>query len=725
MKQRSSVWAFGLVAAIVAGAGACGTDGGGSGPGPDRVATLEVSRGGQPLVSGGLVSVSQGSLAVGEYGTVSDLRLINTGNDTLEITAISVASDPAGVFAVTDINGDPLQFPILIDSEKGPDNGNPLTVWLSIDMTRPEDGSPTGTITIRSDSVVNGVSAPELKVRLEVENNPPRLQVSPAQVDFGPVAQDVQVSKPLTLLNSGGDTLVIDSFVLRGHQAFSFAIPPQSWPVSPETSGAGIMLDEPIVIEPGQTVPVAALFKPTSSEAAEGQLVLYSNDPAAVQGTVVKLQGNVGGPCISVNPKKVDFGGKLVGRTARIEVEVTSCGDQPLSISELVLTSETSANFGLSLDGFVAGSTGTNQLGQSDPPVVLQPNQSKTFQVTYTPDQISPLGSDDRPIPDTGVLRIRSNSFQSVLDVEVRGFGVEVECPTAVIAVQEGEEVIPQTKLHLIGSQSYAATGTIDRYQWEVRQPAGSQSVFLPSATAADPTFEANVAGTYIFRLTVVDSSGTESCVPAETTVLVNPDEAIHIELLWDTPSDPNQTDEGPEAGADLDVHFLHQFATGGYDGDGDGKLDGWFDSQFDCFWHNAKPNWGSIDPTVDDDPSLDRDDTDGAGPENVNLNSPEDGKSYRVGVHYWDDHGYGRSYATLRIYIFSTQVFEVQGTELVDKDMWYVATVDWPSGAVNQVKACGRTPTPCVTDADCTGGLTCGNRIAPNYVHPLYTNPN
>ena len=40
----------------------------------------------------------------------------------------------------------------------------------------------------------------------------------------------------------------------------------------------------------------------------------------------------------------------------------------------------------------------------------------------------------------------------------------------------------------------------------------------------------------------------------------------------------------------------------------------------FDCFWFNAHPNWGSFDPSVDDDPGLDRDDTDGAGPENLFL---------------------------------------------------------------------------------------------------------
>ena len=279
------------------------------------------------------------------------------------------------------------------------------------------------------------------------------------------------------------------------------------------------------------------------------------------------------------------------------------------------------------------------------------------------------------------------------------------ECPTAVIQVQEGEEVIPQTKLHLVGSNSYAV-GSVSAWQWSVTQPDGSQSVFLPSAAHPDPTFEVNIAGVYDFTLEVWDQDGKKSCEPAEVTVFVIPDEAVHVELLWDTPGDLDQTDEGPEAGADLDLHFLHPFATG-EDVDGNGVPDGWFDQPFDCFWFNAHPNWGSLDPFVDDDPGLDRDDTDGSGPENVNLNLPEDGMTYKVGVHYWNDHDFGPSTATVRIYVFSQLVFEVSDVSLVEGDMWEVATLSWPSAAVTLLQ----------TDI---GDYV----IIPNYSHPFFPLP-
>ena len=200
----------------------------------------------------------------------------------------------------------------------------------------------------------------------------------------------------------------------------------------------------------------------------------------------------------------------------------------------------------------------------------------------------------------------------------------------------------------------------------------------------------------------MLDSSGTPSCTPAEYAVVVIPDEAIHIELFWNTPNDPDETDEGPDAGTDLDLHFLHPWASGP-DVDEDGEPDGWFDIPFDCFWFNSHPNWASFDPAIDDDPGLDRDDTDGAGPENLNLNIPED-VTYRVGVHYWNDHGYGASFATVRVYIYADLVFELPGIELVNTDMWEVCTIDWDSGAIEPI-------------LDGEGNY----KITPNYQNPYF----
>lgn len=258
------------------------------------------------------------------------------------------------------------------------------------------------------------------------------------------------------------------------------------------------------------------------------------------------------------------------------------------------------------------------------------------------------------------------------------------DVPVAVIACSEGQEVTPQTVLHLDGGGSFGLSD-IARWQWRVEQPEGSVSVFVPSDNFPSPTFEANVAGTYTFYLRVWDERDDASA-EASYTVLVIPEAAgLHIELLWHTPGDSDETDEGPYAGSDLDLHFMHPDApldTEAPDLDGDGAPDPYFDTPLDAFWFNPEPDWGvSSDPS--DNPSLDRDDTDGGGPENLNLAYPESGARYRVGVHYWDDHGFGPAYATVRVYVGPDLMFENPEVRLENHDLWCVAFIDWPSGQV------------------------------------------
>jgi hypothetical protein len=730
------------------GGGDGSSDGPGPGPGPTlgEEATISINAG-QSVVT---LTNGSGEIAPTEIGvnlsafcnpaaspdcdlldpannkiTITPIQITNIGVKTLEIYEFSVdnptyfaieSQSNAAVPASTD---DPA-LDISPSGEAGDSH------YFNLVMFRPPEGdAPSTVITLRSNSDRN--DGDHVKINVAAEGLSPAIS-APAAVDFSNVSQGAVKTKSVNILNTGTGDLEISSFVLTGHPAFSFIVGPphmselNEWQVSQETASQGITFPEPILIAPGTAASATVKFVPEGPEPATANLILFSNDPSAKSGTLIKISGNQQGPCVTINPKKVDFGGKLIGKVATVDVEIVSCGEAPLALHSIGLNLESSLDFALDLGGLPGLALGTTEVVldatpcQSDADcaegltchegscaVVLGVDEVANFQVTFVPDEINPLGEDGQPEVDEGLINITTNSFVADLDVIITGFGVETECSTSVIVIEEGEEVIPQTKLHLIGSQSYAANGDIQEYQWTVQQPVGSQSIFLPSASAPDPTFEVNVAGQYTFNLRVWDADGEQSCVDAEYVVYVNPDEAIHVELLWDTPNDPNQTDEGPEAGADLDLHFLHPFATG-QDVDGDGELDGWFDQPFDCFWFNAHPNWGSLDPMVDDDPGLDRDDTDGAGPENVNLNIPEEGLTYRVGVHYWNDHGFGPSLATVRIYIYTSLVFSVTDVELVNHDLWEVAEIKWPSGQV-----------------DPTLGANGSYKIIPNYQHPYF----
>jgi hypothetical protein len=146
---------------------------------------------------------------------------------------------------------------------------------------------------------------------------------------------------------------------------------------------------------------------------------------------------------------------------------------------------------------------------------------------------------------------------------------------------------------------------------------------------------------------------------------------------VWDTPTDPNQLDA---SGSDVDLHLLHEVGS-------------WNERPYDCFWQNLNPDWASgrtgacisdQTPGCHDDPSLDIDDVDGSGPENINLDNPEPDHTYFVGVHYFSDHGYGRSFVTVRIFIGGVLEREFLRQRLDDQAFWQVGDIAWPAGTVD-----------------------------------------
>ena len=716
MKRNALSWKIVLIAGLVlglAGLSACGGDDGGNSGGSGeggggqlkKYPVIELDPGnlcdsdGEKLVNCEH-TFDQGELTAGASAFL-DIKIVNTGEFKLSIDAVALdyvvpdgAAEGVPAFdlmlpdelAAAVAAGDVYEVAPLSD----PSDTLPEEVTIRVIFTRYDDGlERDAVLSIKSDAS----NSPNINVALLLSEGQPAIQVTPEVVDFGQVFAGEEDEKNVNILNLGGAALEITGFQFSGSQYFTLAVAGKEYPVSQETT-EGITFDSLIELDPNASFFFKVKFAPVDDQKADGTLVIYSNDPNNPETTVL-IKGNQTGPCIAVNPQQVKFGGKKIGDLATLPLVISSCGDAPLELYEIDFADGSSADFDVDTSPL------DHEPAAGDP-IIVPIGADVTININFVPDEENPTDINGNPIPDEGILLIENNSFYQTKEVEVSGFGAVVLCPTAVIQVAEGNEVIPQTVLHLYGDQSYAATGTIAKWDWSVDQPLGSQSVFIPSNTFPNPTFEVNVAGKYTFNLTVYDEQNVPSCAPDTFEVVVIPDEAIHIELLWHTPEDPDETDEGPEAGSDLDLHFTHPWA-GGPDLDGDGQPDGWFDQPFDCFWFNAHPEWGSFDPSIDDNPGLDRDDTDGAGPENINLNIPED-VLYKVGVHYWNDHGYGASYATVRVYIYSQLVFEVPDVKLVDSDMWEVCTVEWPSGKVQVV-----------TD---TAGQY---KITPNYQNPFF----
>ena len=422
-----------------------------------------------------------------------------------------------------------------------------------------------------------------------------------------------------------------------------------------------------------------------------GQVCVPRDDPDVADGDVCQSKcgwiscgddgcgGSCGvcpdGPCLTLHPVELEFGPSQVGATASRTVELWSCGQSPVTLTGFHLEDGSSAEFAVNLGGWEVEPTSVQ-------PVVLGPQEQLTLKVEYTPLDVSPLYGADYMTSDEGVLVIETNSVVGAGEVTLSGTGVNLTgCPIPVISCGQCPEVLSESVVHLSGSDSEVYSGLIVDYKWSVEQPPEAQGVFSPSATAPHPTFNVTEAGEYTFMLEVTDNQERPSCFVAKKHLVAVPAQGIRVELEWHTPGEPKTKAPWQGKSGDLDLHFLHPWATG-HDLDGDGVPDGWFNKPFDCFWLNPYPNWGSYDPGVDDNPHLELDDTDGGGPEILNLPAAED-LVYRVGVHYWGHPRFSPAIATVRVHVNDLLAYTAEDVELNYKDMWSVCTIDMPSGKV------------------------------------------
>ena len=391
--------------------------------------------------------------------------------------------------------------------------------------------------------------------------------------------------------------------------------------------------------------------------------------------------------CLVADPQTLDFHHVAIGNSKTLSFDLIPCTLADVEIYDIRMGEGTPGNFVVFLANLP-------HVPSADNPLHIPYDETLLVEVNFTASE----GGEFEAI-----VVVESSSADTPLLVPI---SAEVnipqpECPTAIIHCAEDDEVDSGTVLHFKGKESYANSGSIQEWEWSVEQPEGAQSMFAPSNTDPNPVFKVETPGVYNFCLDVVDNKGVKSCFPAKYDVLVVGPPAIWVELTWVTPGDPDETDK---AGSDLNLHFQHPLAkSGGLDLDEDGEPDGWFNVPYDCFFYNFCPNWGSYDPEINDDPHLDTDDTDGAGPENITLEIPE-AVTYRVGVYYWNDHEFGPALATVRVFLLGELAYEAEGLELKKLDMWEVCTIEWPSGAVKPV-----------TNED---GLP---KVTPDYVNPYF----
>lgn len=235
--------------------------------------------------------------------------------------------------------------------------------------------------------------------------------------------------------------------------------------------------------------------------------------------------------------------------------------------------------------------------------------------------------------------------------------GESASCEVTVIAEPTPPDAIcpavietrPLATITLEGSG--VDDGAIVAAGWSLRsQPMGSDSDPPSPANAARAEFRPQLAGEYTLELFVRDDDGNVAL--CTTLVRAIATEGLRIEVFWNTD------------GTDMDTHLMR---PGGMT---------WF-SEEDCFYGNCQGGGLTWPPGgTEDDPSLDIDDTDGFGPENINIESPADG-TYRVAI----DAFRGAANTTVRIYCggSTTDPRQTFGPVFIDSgpnDLWRVADV-------------------------------------------------
>jgi hypothetical protein len=628
------------------------------------------------------------------------LTVRNTGDKELTLTARPVLLNVKGCegedtaitnpFTLTLPEG--LAFPVQISPQSGVTvAGMPSQVVLTVAYTpipTPKECQREASLTIHS----NDPNHPTLVVNLRVVRAEPNIEADPPVVDLGFVLEGKGTEGVVNLLNTGLGDLFLSKITFVGQLGFSMQWrcdlvdggTSEEWTAIGDVAQTiGSDLCKPILIPRNEVFQVPVKYQASSPDKAEATLIVESNDPdyKAGEGLEVLVHANWGGPRLCVIPTPIDLGSVVVPTGfGSMEVVLESCGDEEVQVSAVGFSDDTHKDFQLDAQplGQISAST----------PLKLAPGQkSKAFYVKCVPESLN-LDQDGKLVVDTGTLVVQNSSPTELVKVPMSCLPSKLECVECNFEVragskkgeilQDGASIIPQQKLYFKDTsydKSTVNNGIASR-KWTPTQPEDSVSVFLPNDVASEVIFQPNIVGDYVITLDVENRQGcADTC---SFNVKVEPPEGCHVELTWSTPGDPDQTDECLGCGSDVDLHVVHPLATGNMQ-DPSGETYGYCDPLYDCNWMMPHPVWDVVhasDPKHQ--PNLDRDDQEGAGPENFTYSVPETDKCYRIGVFYYNDKGFGNSYPTVRVYInSSTPVYERTATKGFGmSSMWDVGEV-------------------------------------------------
>ena len=449
----------------------------------------------------------------------------------------------------------------------------------------------------------------------------PSMQAEPEEVvlNAAPVTQDTFFD--VNIFNSSQVDLRMDSVSLSDDSDPAFEI-----------------VFAPTEVSAGAREPVHLRVRPVVIGEIKATLILEGEEEADPNYLEVPIRVealDLGVPDIEVTPEEVSFDQIGEGDVVRATVTIANVGVRDLVIDETRLEPAEEGDDAIRLAVPV------------QPGWAITPGQTVSVDLVFAPlDTVEHLAT----------LFIESNDpNEGLVSVPIQGIGSV--CPVAVVELlDDPDEIEPLDTVRLDGRNSYTETegAEIVSYEWVLEQrPVGSTTI-LSTPTNERTEIDCDIAGDYQVRLQVWDDRGIRSCNDAVVRFTAQPKEDLHIQLVWDHPT------------ADLDLHLLRE---GGMP----------FTHEGDTYFSNRLPQWFPDNP--ESNPSLDVDDNEGYGPENINIETPLPGSTWTILAHYWNKQTDGDPYtvASLRIYARGQEVADISESLETDEVMWTVAEIQWP----------------------------------------------
>jgi hypothetical protein len=213
-------------------------------------------------------------------------------------------------------------------------------------------------------------------------------------------------------------------------------------------------------------------FGPTTAGGITGQLAITSDSSTGTT-TMVQLSGTgttATTPQLQFSSTALSFGNVPVGSTATLSLTLISSGTSPVTVNTAALTGTGFSNSGTSF------------------PVVLNPNQSVMLELQFDPTAATAA---------TGQLTINSNSTTgSTTQISLSGTGTAVQ--HAIDLTWDAPSTSPDPVA------GYNVFRSIDNgTSFTKVNSSGAQTDYTDS--------DVQSGATYIYQVTSVDASGTES----------------------------------------------------------------------------------------------------------------------------------------------------------------------------------------------------------------------